>query len=79
MDEKYGHTIVHSLYGGLNLTLNEDKSRIRKDYGAENFGLLRRSAIGVIKQDSSKASIRRKRKKVAWDDAILLTLLKSMN
>ena len=70
--------IENSLHWVLDMTFNEDQSRIRKDHGAENFGLLRRFAIGIIKQDSSKGSVRRKRKKAAWDDSFLLTLLKSM-
>ncbi len=70
--------IENSLHWVLDVTFNEDQSRIRKDHGAENFGLLRRFAIGVIKQDISKGSIRKKRKRAAWDDSFLLTLLASM-
>jgi hypothetical protein len=74
-----GHwRIENSLHWVLDMTFNEDQSRIRKDHGAENFGLLRRFAIGIIKQDISKGSIRRKRKKAGWDDSFLLTMLKSM-
>ena len=70
--------IENSLHWVLDMTFNEDQSRIRKDHGAENFGLLRRFAIGIIKQDISKGSIRRKRKKAGWDDSFLLTMLRSM-
>lgn len=74
-----GHwSIENSLHWVLDMTFNEDQSRIRKDHGAENFALLRRFAIGLIKQDTTKGSIRRKRKKAGWDDSFLLTMLKSM-
>ncbi len=57
--------IENSLNWVLDVTFNEDQSKIRKDHGVENFVLLRRFAIGIIKQHSSKGSIRRKRKKAA--------------
>ena len=70
--------IENSLHWVLDVTFNEDQSRIRKDHGAENFGLLRRFAIGIINQDTSKGSIRKKRKRAAWNDDFLLTLIASM-
>jgi predicted transposase YbfD/YdcC len=63
--------IENSLHWVLDVTFNEDQSRIRKDYGAENFALLRRFAISLIKQDKSPGTVRRKRKKAAWNTAVL--------
>lgn len=71
--------IENSLHWVLDVTFNEDQSRIRKDFGAENFGLLRRFAIGIINQDTSKGSVRKKRKRAAWNDDFLLTLIASMS
>jgi len=42
-------SIENSLHWVLNMTFNEDQSRIRKDHITENFGLLRRFAIRIIK------------------------------
>lgn len=67
--------IENSLHWVLDMTFNEDQCRIRKDHGAENFGLLRRFALGIIKRDNSKGSIRKKRKRAAWDENFFLTLL----
>lgn len=67
--------IENSLHWVLDMTFNEDQSRIRKGNGPENFALLRRFAIGIIKQDTSKGSIRRKRKRAAWNDGFLLNLI----
>ena len=66
--------IENSLHWVLDVTFNEDQSRIRKDNGPDNFALLRRFAITIIKQDKSKGSIRRKRKRAAWNDDALATI-----
>ncbi len=58
-----GHwSIENKLHWTLDVTFNEDQSRIRKDHGAENFALLRRYVLSIIKLDTSKNSMRRKRK-----------------
>jgi predicted transposase YbfD/YdcC len=68
--------IENSLHWTLDMTFREDESRIRKDHGPENFASLRRFAISVIKQDTSAGSIRRKRKRAAWNNKALEMLLK---
>ena len=37
--------------------------------------LLRRIAVNVVRQDTSKGSIRKKRKRAAWNDDALLSIL----
>jgi predicted transposase YbfD/YdcC len=56
------------------MTFNEDQSRIRKDYGPDNFALLRRFAVSLIKQDTSPGSIKKKRKRAAWSNEQLAKL-----
>ena len=51
--------IENSLHLVLDVTFNEDQSRIRKDHRPENFALLRRLAITLIKQDTSPGSIKK--------------------
>ena len=63
--------IENSLHWILDVTFHEDLSRIRKDHGPDNFGLLRRFAITLIKQDKSPGSVRRKRKRAAWNNEAL--------
>ena len=71
-----GHwSIENSLHWTLDMTFREDESRIRKDRGRENFATLRRFAIGLLKQDKSPGSIRRKRKRAAWNDQALLSYI----
>ena len=51
--------------------------KVKKDkgHGPENFAMLRRLAIAMIKRLHMKTSIRRHRKRAAWDDSHLLTIL----
>jgi predicted transposase YbfD/YdcC len=67
--------IENCLHWVLDVTFREDECRIRKDHGPENFATLRRAAVGLIKQDKSKGSIRKKRKRAAWNNDALLNLL----
>ena len=68
--------IENKLHGSLDVTFNEDQSRIRKDHGAENYSRLRRIALNLLQQEkTSKASIRGKRKLAGWDHDYLLKLL----
>jgi predicted transposase YbfD/YdcC len=67
--------IENSLHWVLDMSFDEDQCRIRKDHGPVNFALLRRIAINLIKQDTSRGSIRKKRKRAAWNDDALLTIL----
>ena len=63
--------IENSLHWVLDVTFREDESRIRQDHGPENFALLRRFAVGLLKQDTSPGSIRKKRKRAAWNNEAL--------
>lgn len=67
--------IENSLHWVLDVTFDEDRSRIRKDNGPENFALLRRLATSMIKQDTSRGSIRKKRKRAGWSNQALLNIL----
>lgn len=67
--------IENSLHWTLDLTLHEDDSRLRVGDGAENFAILRRMALNLLRQHPAKASLKRKRFRAALDDAFLLELL----
>ena len=66
----------NSLHWVLDVTFREDDSRIRKDHGPENFALLRRFAVTLIKQDTSPGSIKKKRKRAAWNNNALAKIAK---
>jgi len=63
--------IENSLHWVLDVTFDEDRSRIRKDHGPDNFALLRRFAVSLIKQDTSPGSVKKKRKRAAWNNDAL--------
>jgi len=74
-----GHwSIENSLHWVLDVTFDEDRSRIRKDHGPDNFALLRRFAVSIIKQDTSPGSVRRKRKRAAWNNDALADIVNLM-
>ena len=64
------------LHWHLDVSFNEDKSKIRVGHGAENFSLLKRCVLNLIKSDTTeKASISLKRRMAGWDPDYRLTLL----
>lgn len=60
--------IENSCHWVLDVTFNEDQSRIRRDNGAENFSILRQFALNILKKDKTKASVRKKRIRAALND-----------
>jgi predicted transposase YbfD/YdcC len=68
--------IENRLHWLLDMTFQEDQSRIRKGYGAENYSRLRRIALNLLRREKTvKASIRGKRKLGGWDHDFLLQLI----
>ena len=66
----------NALHWVLNVTFREDDSRVRDRTAARNLALLRKIAINLVGRDrTTKASVRVKRKKAAWNDAYMLQLL----
>ena len=69
-------TIENGLHWVLDVTFREDDSRVRDRTAARNLALLRKIAINLIGRDrSTKASMRAKRKKAAWNDDYMFQLL----
>jgi predicted transposase YbfD/YdcC len=67
--------IENSLHWHLDVTFGEDKSRIRQRRGAENFALLRRLALSLLKQHPAKTSVACKRLAAALDSDFLEEIL----
>jgi predicted transposase YbfD/YdcC len=68
--------IENNLHWQLDVSFAEDASRIQKRHGGENFALLRRLALGLLKRHPGKASIKDKRYEAALDSAFLEEVLK---
>jgi predicted transposase YbfD/YdcC len=68
--------IENRLHWSLDVTFAEDQSRVRKDHGPANLGMLRRLALSILQQDtSSKDNLRGKRLSAGWDEERLLKIL----
>ncbi len=68
--------VENSLHWVLDVTFREDDSRVRDRTAARNLALLRKIALNIVGRDTtSKASVRARRKKAAWNDAYMLRLL----
>lgn len=67
--------IENGLHWVLDVTFDEDRCRIRKDNGPQNFAALRRLAVTLLKQEPTKRSIAGKRLMAAWDNDYLFKVL----
>jgi len=71
--------VENSLHWVLDVTFREDASRIRVGAAPQNFAVLRRIALNLLKQENSiKRSVRAKRMRAALDDDYLLKVLTSV-
>jgi predicted transposase YbfD/YdcC len=67
--------IENRLHWVLDVVLDEDRARARKDHAPENLARLRRFALNVLRANKDNGSTRGKIKRAGWDDAFLLKLL----
>ena len=71
-----GHwQIENSLHWSLDVVMNDDQHRARKDHAPANFAALRRIALSIIKANPAKGSNRGKFKKAGWSNNFLKTLI----
>ena len=70
--------IENELHWTLDVALNEDHSRVRKDQAPENFAVLRHMALNLLKQEkTAKGGIHAKQLQAAWNEDYLLKILAS--
>jgi predicted transposase YbfD/YdcC len=76
-DTVRGHWgIENSLHWQLDVTFQEDRSRVRKGHADANFSILRRTALSLLKNEpTAKVGIKNKRLMAGWDDNYLLKVL----
>lgn len=71
--------IENTLHWTLDVTLDEDRARNRKDHAPANLAILRRLALNIARaHPDTKTSLRGKLKQAAWDDKFLIDMLKHM-
>ena len=69
-------SIENSLHWVLDVTFNEDQSRVRNETAASNWAVLRKMALNLLKSDSeADTSIKGRRKQAGWDNDYMRKLL----
>jgi predicted transposase YbfD/YdcC len=67
--------IENGLHWVLDVVFGEDASAIHVGHAPENFGFLRRFVVSLLKRDTSKGSLRGKRKRAGWSTSFLEKVL----
>ena len=63
----------------LDVALDEDQTRSRKDHAPANLAVLRRLALNIARaHPDTKSSLRGKLERAAWDDSFLVDMLLTM-
>ena len=71
-------TIENQLHWSLDVTFNEDNSRIRNNNAAENMAMIRHVALNLLQQAKNKfknTSLKALRKKAGWGTSALKVIL----
>ena len=67
--------VENSLHWVLDVTMNEDMNRIRKDHAPENIAVIRRIAVSMVNQVKGKMSVRGCLRSAGWDTSFLEQVL----
>jgi predicted transposase YbfD/YdcC len=67
--------IENCLHWTLDVAFGEDASRKREGYAAQNFSLVNRIALNLVKNEPKKRSVKGKRLDAGWDNDYLLKIL----
>jgi len=69
-------SVENQLHWHLDVTFGEDRSRMRKNNSAENFSILRRATLNILRRDNqSKYSLKKRRLKAGWNRDYLTKLM----
>ena len=67
-----------NLHWSLDVSFDDDRNRARTGHAQENLSIIKRIALNLLNQDrTTQLGIKAKRKKAAWDNQYLQTILAS--
>ena len=68
--------VENELHWCLDVAFKEDGSRVRSGYGAENFSMIRRIVLNLLKAtEFENLSFASKRRRATWDEGFLLKVI----
>jgi predicted transposase YbfD/YdcC len=70
-----GHWGVESMHWLLDVEFKDDLSRYRTGHGAKNMAIVRRFALGLVRANKDKGSVKIRRKRAGWSPDFLLHIL----
>lgn len=70
-----GHWGIESMHWLLDVEFNDDLSRYRSGHGAKNMAIIRRFALGLVRANKAKGSVKTRRKRASWNPQFLLEIL----
>lgn len=70
-----GHWGVESMHWLLDVEFKDDQSRYRTGHGAKNMAAVRRFALTLVRANTSKGSVKTRRKRASWSPGFLLEIL----
>lgn len=70
-----GHWGVESMHWLLDVEFKDDLSRYRSGHGAQNMAAVRRFALGLVRANKTKGSVKTRRKKAGWNPSFLQQIL----
>jgi predicted transposase YbfD/YdcC len=70
-----GHWGVESMHWLLDVEFKDDQSRYRAGHGAKNMAVVRRFALGLVRANKAKGSVKTRRKTASWNPDFLLQVL----
>ena len=70
-----GHWGVESMHWLLDVEFSDDLPRYRTGHGAKNMAIVRRFALGLVRANKRKGSVKTRRKSAGWDTKFLLEIL----
>jgi predicted transposase YbfD/YdcC len=68
--------VENKLHWQLDVSFNEDYNRLRSGHAAENFALINKIALNLLKNEKSiRLGVKNKRLKAGWDNDYMLKVL----